>query len=210
MRQQVRLNHSESIVKEPNNENRMDRHLTSLCRVTLRILFTLPTNTRPNTSIPPRPYQGPQTSSRHTFSPATFMGRVVSIEDGDTIVVLDADNRTYTIRLAGIDAPEGGQAFGNRSRQNLADEVFDKEVTIEWAKRDRYRRIVGKVLVDGHDVCLEQVRAGMAWHYKYYQVEQTPEDQKLYAEAEDEARAARRGLWLDVNPIPPWDFRRGN
>jgi endonuclease YncB( thermonuclease family) len=40
-------------------------------------------------------------------------------------------------------------------------------VTIEWSKHDRYRRIVGKVMLDGRDICLEQVRVGMAWHYKY-------------------------------------------
>ena len=141
--------------------------------------------------------------------PATFSGRVVSVEDGDTIIVLDDSNRAFKIRLAGIDAPEDGQAFGNRSKENLADEVFGKEVTIEWAKRDRYRRIVGKVLLDGRDVCLEQVRGGMAWHYKYYQAEQTPEDRGLYADAEDGARTARRGLWVDANPVPPWEFRRG-
>jgi endonuclease YncB( thermonuclease family) len=139
----------------------------------------------------------------------TFSGRVVSVEDGDTIIILDAANQTYKIRLQGIDAPEGRQAFGNRSRQNLSDEVFGKEVTIEWSKQDRYGRLVGKVLLDGRDVCLEQVRAGMAWHYKYYQEEQSPEDRKLYANAEVEARATRRGLWTDANPITPWDFRNG-
>jgi len=49
----------------------------------------------------------------------------------------------------------------------------------------------------------------MAWDYKYYQAEQSPEDRKLYANAEDEARAMGRGLWADANPSPPWDFRHG-
>ena len=111
--------------------------------------------------------------------------------------------------LAGIDAPEGGQAFGNTSRQTLSDEVFGKDVTVEWYKLDRYGRMVGKVLVDGRDVCLEQVKAGLAWHYKYYQGEQSLEDRKLYADAEDEARLERRGLWVDENPVAPWKFRRG-
>jgi endonuclease YncB( thermonuclease family) len=160
----------------------------------------------PRASSPPSGYQS---RSKQTSPLSYFSGRVVSIEDGDTIVVLDADSRTNKIRLAGIDAPEGGQAFGDRSRQNLSDEVFGKDVVIEWFKRDRYGRIVGKVLLDGRDVCLEQVRVGMAWHYKYYQTEQTPEDRRLYADAEDQARASRRGLWVDVNPIPPWEFRNG-
>jgi endonuclease YncB( thermonuclease family) len=157
----------------------------------------------------PSSTSGYESKSRQKSPLPTFSGRVVSIEDGDTIIILDADNRTYKIRLQGIDAPEGGQAFGDRSRQHLSDEVFGKEVVIEWSKRDRYGRIVGKVLLDGRDVCLEQIRAGMAWHYKYYQAEQSPEDRTLYADAEDQARAMGRGLWTDVNPTPPWAFRQG-
>ena len=136
-------------------------------------------------------------------------GRVVGIADGDTVTVLDASRSQHRIRLQGIDAPESRQAFGARSKQHLSDLVFDKEVSVEWEKRDRYGRVLGKVLVGGSDTCLAQVRAGMAWHYKYYENEQSPEDRRLYAEAEREARAAGRGLWADPDPTPPWDFRRG-
>lgn len=65
------------------------------------------------------------------------------------------------------------------------------------------------MLADGRDVNLEQVKAGLAWHYKYYQDEQSPEDRRLYVAAETEARTAKRRLWADPAPIPPWDFRRG-
>ncbi len=160
----------------------------------------------PSSSSPSSAYQP---SSKQTSPLATFNGRVVAIEDGDTITVLDAANRAYRIRLQGIDAPEGGQPFGSRSRQNLSELVFGKQVAIEWTKRDKYDRIVGKVLLNAHDICLEQIKAGMAWHYKYYQAEQSPEDRKIYADAEGEARATGRGLWVDANPSPPWDYRHG-
>jgi len=139
---------------------------------------------------------------------ATLSGRVVGVHDGDTITVLDANRTQYKIRLAGIDAPESKQAFGNRSKQNLSDLVFGKDVAVEWDKRDRYQRVVGVVLVDGHDVNLEQVRAGMAWWYRQYAKEQIPDDRRLYELAENEARAAKRGLWADANPMPPWEWRR--
>ncbi len=83
-----------------------------------------------------------------------------------------------------------------------------KQVTIEYQKRDRYGRIVGKVLLDGIDVSLEQVKAGFAWHYKKYQHEQSLEDRQLYADAEIRAREGRLGLWRENNPNPPWEFRR--
>ena len=70
-----------------------------------------------------------------------------SVADGDTITVLDASKVQYKIRLSGIDAPEKAQPFGDRSKQNLARMVFNKDVSIEWSKQDRYGRIVGKVMV---------------------------------------------------------------
>lgn len=148
--------------------------------------------------------------SRRKSPPANFTGRVVAVEDGDTIVVADDGNGTYKIRLQGIDAPEGVQPFGDRSGQSLSEMVFGKQVEIEWSKRDRYRRLVGKVLREGNDVSLQQIKVGMAWHYKFYQNEQSGNDRELYATAENKARTERLGLWSDENPLPPWQFRRGH
>lgn len=103
---------------------------------------------------------------------ATLEGRVVGVADGDTITVLDSAKTQHRVRLAGIDAPEKKQAFGTRSRENLARWVHRRDVIVEWHKRDRYGRLVGVVFVDGHDVNLEQVRAGFAWWYRQYAKEQ--------------------------------------
>ncbi len=138
----------------------------------------------------------------------TLTGKVVKITDGDTLYVIDANYKEHKIRLSGIDAPERKQAYGLASRKHLAFLVAGKQVTVEYQKRDRYGRIVGKVLLDGIDVCLEQVKAGFAWHYKKYQHEQSPEDQRLYADAEIRARNERLGLWRENNPMPPWEHRR--
>ena len=164
---------------------------------------------RVDASRPARATPSYESRSSQTTPASTFTGRVVNVPDGDTIVVLADDNRTHEIRLQGIDAPEGGQAFGDRSRQNLSDLIAGNEVTVTWYKRDRYKRLVGEVSINGSDICLEQINSGMAWHYKYYQSEQSAEDRAIYAEAELAARAARRGLWTDANPIPPWNFRNG-
>jgi endonuclease YncB( thermonuclease family) len=138
----------------------------------------------------------------------TLTGRVVRVTDGDTIVVLDSGNAQHKIRLTGIDAPERKQAFGTKSKEHLSDSVAGKFVVVDYNKRDRYERILGKVLLNDEDMNLEQVRAGMAWHYKKYQKEQSPEDCALYSDAEIEAREARRGLWHDPAPVPPWEYRR--
>jgi endonuclease YncB( thermonuclease family) len=138
----------------------------------------------------------------------TLTGYVVKIADGDTLTVLDALKQQHRIRLAGIDAPERKQAFGTASRQHLASLAFRRVVTVEWHKRDRYQRILAKVLVDGHDVNLEQIRAGMAWHYRRYASGQLPADRGLYEEAEKLASLSAIGLWRDRAPVPPWDFRR--
>ena len=85
--------------------------------------------------------------------------------------------------------------------------MFDRQVIVQSDKRDRYGREVGTVLVNGKDANLEQVTRGFAWHYKAYEREQSTNDRKLYDFAEQQARAGRRGLWADVDPVPPWDFR---
>ncbi len=138
----------------------------------------------------------------------TLSGRVVRIADGDTVTVLDSSNTQHRIRLEGIDAPESHQAFGAQSKQSLSQMVFDKDVTVVYQKTDQYGRLVGKITLDGKDVNLEQVKTGMAWHYKEYEREQTPVDRDLYAKAQDEARAARRGLWQDADPVEPSAFRK--
>jgi endonuclease YncB( thermonuclease family) len=136
------------------------------------------------------------------------MGRVVRIADGDTLTLLDSSNSQHRIRLEGIDAPESHQAFGTQSKRSLSDMVFGKDVTVVYQKTDQYGRLVGKIVIDGMDVNLAQVKSGMAWHYKEYEREQSVKDRDLYAKAEDEARADRRGLWQDADPVEPSAFRK--
>lgn len=137
-----------------------------------------------------------------------YSGLVVSVADGDTVTLLDDTKRQHKVRLAGIDAPEKAQAFGNVSRQHLAQLVFQKRVNIEYEKHDRYKREVGKILVARRDINLLQIEAGLAWHYKKYQSEQPPADRPTYSAAENYAASERRGLWRDPSPTPPWEFRK--
>ena len=139
---------------------------------------------------------------------ATLQGKVVGVADGDTITVLDATNTKHKIRLQGIDAPEKAQAFGQKSKQSLHELVHSKQVTIEFQKKDQYGRTLGKVLLNGNDICLEQIKLGMAWHYKQYESTQPKEDRAQYRQTEQDAKASKVGLWNDKNPIPPWEFRR--
>ncbi len=136
-----------------------------------------------------------------------LVGQVVGVSDGDTITLLDANKTQHKIRLAGIDAPEKAQAFGQASKKSLSDLVYRKQVAVYWEKKDRYQRTLGKVTLNELDICLEQVKRGMAWHYKQYQRDQSPEDRLKYDQAEKEARQNRVGLWADESPIEPSKFR---
>lgn len=137
-------------------------------------------------------------------------GVVVGVSDGDTMTILDDAKVQHKIRFAGIDAPEKGQAFGERSKQSLSALVFQKRVEARCHKRDRYGREVCAVFVGLRDAGLEQIRQGMAWHYKEYQHEQTAQDRLLYRDEEESAKARRLGLWKDAKPVPPWEWRRGD
>ena len=139
-----------------------------------------------------------------------LQGRVVKVADGDTITVLDGQRQQHVIRLAGIDAPEKSQPFGQKSKAHLSQAVFGQTVTVTFDKRDRYGRIVGQVQVLGEDANLRQLQAGWAWHYKQYQSEQTPDQRSVYDAAERAAREKRLGLWQGqgpASPEPPWDYR---
>jgi endonuclease YncB( thermonuclease family) len=105
--------------------------------------------------------------------------------------VLDDAKREHTIRLDGIDAPERKQAFGTVARDRLAEITKGKPVTVQAGKRDKYGRMVARIEVEGQDVNRQMVAEGLAWHYLRYS------DDATLAEAEREARAARRGLWRD-------------
>jgi endonuclease YncB( thermonuclease family) len=132
----------------------------------------------------------------------------VGIADGDTLTLLDETNTQYKIRLSGIDSPEKKQPFGQVCKQSLSDLAYSRTVAVEANKLDRYGRVIGKVLVDGQDVNLEQVRRGCGWHYKRYQNDQVLDDRLSYNAAEESARASRVGLWADRNPVAPWEWRK--
>jgi endonuclease YncB( thermonuclease family) len=138
----------------------------------------------------------------------TILGRVVRVADGDTITILTSGNQQVRIRLAWIDAPELGQAFGNVSREALAELVAGKNVQVEEHDVDRYGRTVGTVFVDGYDACLAQVQAGLAWVYDYYIRKASTNVQSQYYDAQEKARGAREGLWHDDQPVPPWEYRK--
>jgi endonuclease YncB( thermonuclease family) len=129
-------------------------------------------------------------------------GKVVKIADGDTLTILDSANAQHKIRLAGIDAPEKGQPFGTKARENLADKVFGQTVRVEVIDVDRYKREVGRIYLGERFVNMEMVRDGFAWRYVQY--DRTGE----FTAAEADAREHRRGLWADPNPMPPSEWRR--
>ena len=135
---------------------------------------------------------------------------VVGISDGDSIVVVSEDKKQERVRLATIDAPENGQAFGKAAKQSLSQMIYKRHVQLEVKNRDRYGRIVAQVFIGELNANVEQLRRGYAWHYKRHAREQGREERRLYASTEDAARARKAGLWKDENPTPPWDYRKEN
>ena len=139
----------------------------------------------------------------HTWA---WSGEVVGITEGDTITVLNSKTlKDVKIRLYGIDCPEGGQAFSKRAKQFTSKMVFGKVVEVGAITVDHYGKTVSLVYVEGKGVCDELIRAGLAWvYYLYCNLPICAEWKNLEAEAKE----AKRGLWSEHNPIPPWEFRR--
>lgn len=131
---------------------------------------------------------------------ADLAGQVINIADGDNITVV-IDKQWVRVRLAGVDAPEKNQPFGTRSRQSLSDLCFWQQVVVTPRGKDQYGRMFAKVRCGEVDAGVEQVKRGMAWVYDGYV--KHPGLKPI----EKEARAAKRGLWADPYPRPPWEWR---
>ena len=130
-----------------------------------------------------------------------FTAKVIAVMDGDTVRVL-RNGHSVKIRLAGIDAPEGAQEYGMASKQSLAELVLRKQVRVNTQAKDKYGRLLGEVNVDGLNINHEQVRRGLAWVYL------RSRSNKILLAMENEAKAAKRGLWAQSTPTPPWTWRK--
>lgn len=132
-----------------------------------------------------------------------FEGKVVSVQDGDTLEVLRS-GRAVRIRLHGVDCPEKRQPFGSAAKKLTSSLSFAQTVRVEPRDQDRYGRLVAEVfLPDGRSLNRELVKAGLAWWYKRY----APQDKELSA-LERKAQAEKAGLWGESEPMAPWAFRR--
>ena len=136
-----------------------------------------------------------------------IIAKVIGISDGDTITLLNDDNTQLKIRLAGIDCPEKNQAFGNRAKRLLSEKVFGNIVRVEIRGIDRYGRSLGIVRIGEEDINEYLIHEGVAWHYKQYAKDQPAEEAKRYDLAQEAAKKAKKGLWIQENPTPPWEFR---
>lgn len=132
-----------------------------------------------------------------------FVSEVIGILDGDTIDVLH-NHQAERIRLKGIDCPEKGQAYGLRAKQATSERIFGKEVTLKTFGKDRYGRTIADILLpDEANLNQALVKDGWCWWYRKF----APGDMVLEG-LEIEAREARKGLWVDPHPVPPWEWRK--
>lgn len=137
----------------------------------------------------------------------TLKGRIVRVSDGDT-VTLQTQGSTTQIRLAGIDAPESNMPHGPQAKAHLAAMVLGKEVVAIVQKKDRYGRTIATLMMNTKDINLAMLQAGMAWHYKRYEREQSRDQASAYSQSEQLAQTAGLGLWSQADAVPPWAWRQ--
>jgi endonuclease YncB( thermonuclease family) len=129
-------------------------------------------------------------------------GKIIGVKDGDTYVILK-DKTPITIRLAHIDCPEKKQAYGQVAKKFGSDFCFGKQViVISDGKKDRNGRIIGEIYFNNKCLNKELIKNGLAWHFKKYS------KSLEYADLEITARKNKLGLWKDISPIAPWDWRK--
>ncbi len=135
---------------------------------------------------------------------AVRLGVAGPVIDGDTLVGPGGER----IRLYGIDTPEitqscerNGKTYrcGEEAKEVLRMMLKRGELVCEPTGKDRYGRIVAICWVDGVDVGSELVRQGHALAYRKYS--------KRYVPEEEEAKAARAGVWAG-RFTAPWEWRK--
>ena len=138
-------------------------------------------------------------------------GTVTKVSDGDTVVIRPFSGRLFKCRLYGIDAPEiphngnPGQPYGRASDRELNNLVLYTTVDITLTGNRSYDREICIIKRMGLDINKEMVKRGYAWAYRKYLKRPYASE---YIDAESEARKMRRGLWQQLNPQPPWEFRK--
>jgi micrococcal nuclease len=131
----------------------------------------------------------------------TFTARVIRVIDGDTVAVLSGATETR-IRLAECDAPESAQPFGPNATHFTTSIALGHTVTVYVQDKDHYGRTIAHIITEqGLDVSTELIRVGFAWWYRQYS--RNP----ALGDLEAQAHSAHRGLWIDPNPTPPWNWR---
>ena len=141
---------------------------------------------------------------------ADLSGVISKVIDADTVVLKTNQGVNYKVRLLGIDAPEIKQIYGKEATKYLTNIVLGKTLIVKGSKKDKYKRLLGKLVLDGNDINLNLVKNGRAWHYKRYKISQDKSDQLLYSDAEKYAKLNKLGLWSKTTPIPPWQWRKNN
>lgn len=132
-------------------------------------------------------------------------GTVVAVSDGDTITIRSEDGRKLKIRLYGIDTPEIQQAYGDKAKDLTHKAVYGKKVGIRPIDTDRYGRTVAIVYVNGQSVNKYLLQEGYAWVYSRYCKESFC---TTWKGVEAFSRIQERGMWVDSDIIPPWEWRQ--
>lgn len=138
----------------------------------------------------------------------TLRGVIIVVIDGDTVLFkpdhYGARSRAFLkLRLADIDAPEKDQVGGEVATRALASLVLKQAVEVEIVATDIYGRAIAQLQHDATQVNTEMVRLGHAW------VTTRGRNHPALDEALDQARRAKRGIWSEPDPVPPWVWRRG-
>lgn len=136
------------------------------------------------------------------FFNAQVSAKVIRIKDGDTVVVLLDGDIQKTLRLAEVDCPESGQAFGKNAKQFTSDQIFGKQITFIATDEDRYGRTIAKIYYDNKYLSQEIIKAGFGWWYYRYS------NDKNLGLLQDQTQQKKLGLWQDNNAIAPWEFRK--
>jgi endonuclease YncB( thermonuclease family) len=134
-------------------------------------------------------------------------GQVTEVIDGNTIS-LKSLSHTIKVRLLAIEPPDKNQPYAETARKHLADLVLGKYVVVRYTGIGTQGYLVGRILLEQADINAQMLRDGVAWFYQPEEANLSESERQLYPACEQAARAEKRGLWQEKEPLSPWVFRK--
>ena len=132
-----------------------------------------------------------------------FQAKVIDVIDGSTVIVETHSKTKFVVKCQATTVPQRPESYADYSRQRLSDLVLKQLVAVEYSERNKDGHLLGTIFLNGEDVCLDQIAAGLAWFDPEAPNNLKTSRRELYGSSEERARKGGTGIWTSSGAPAP-------